>query len=146
MAIYHFDEGRPRIGVLLSGIISDMRNLFVQELRLAKLEIGEDVRRVKAVVAVLAIGGAILALGAVLLILMLVHLLDALTDLPLWGAYGVVGAVMLVVGIGVLIAGKKKAEHVGLVPQETAEAIKEDVGWIKAHMKSNGSESRPVPR
>ena len=123
-----------------------MRNLFVQELRLAKLEIGEDVRRVKAAVAVLAIGGAILALGAVLLILMLVHLLDAVTDLPLWGAYGVVATVMLVVGIGVLIAGKKKAEHVGLVPQETAEAIKEDVGWIKAHMKSNGSESRPVPR
>ncbi|HEX2228521.1 MAG TPA: phage holin family protein [Candidatus Binatia bacterium] len=145
MAIHNIDEGKPSIGVLLGGIISDMRNLFVQELRLAKLEIGEDVRRVKAAVAVLAIGGAILALGAVLLILMLVHLLDAVTDLPLWGAYGVVAAVMLVVGIGVLIAGKKKAEHVGLVPQETADAIKEDVGWIKAHMKSNGSESRPVP-
>ena len=145
MAIHSFDEGKPTIGVLLSGIISDMRNLFVQELRLAKLEIGEDFRRVKAAVTVLAIGGAILALGAVLLILTLVHLLDAVTDLPLWGAYGVVAGVMLVVGIGVLIAGKKKAEHVGLVPQETAGAIKEDVGWIKAHMKSNGSESRPVP-
>lgn len=142
MAIHTVDERKPSIAVLLSGIISDMRNLVVQELRLAKLEIGEDLRRVKAAVAVLAIGGAILALGAVLLILMLVHLLDAVTELPLWGAYGIVAAVMLAIGIGILIAGKKKAEQVGLVPQETAEAIKEDVGWIKAHMKSNGSESR----
>jgi uncharacterized membrane protein YqjE len=142
MAIHTIDEKKPSIGMLLSGIISDMRNLFVQELRLAKVELGEDLRRVKSAVVVLALGGAILAIGGVLLILMVVHLLDALTDLPLWGAYGVVAAVMLVIGIGILMAGKKKAEHVGLVPQETAEAIKEDVGWIKARMKSNGSESR----
>jgi uncharacterized membrane protein YqjE len=142
MAIHTVDEKRPSIGMLLSGIISDMRNLFVQELRLAKLELGEDLRRVKSAVVVLAAAGAILAIGGVLLILMLVHLLDAMTDLPLWGAYGVVAAVMLVIGIAVLMAGKKQAEHVGLVPQETAEAIKEDVGWIKARMKSNGSESR----
>lgn len=142
MAIHAVDEKKPGIGILLSGIISDMRNLFVQELRLAKLEVGEDLRRVKSAVVVLAIAGAILAVGAVLLILMLVHLLDAVTELPLWGAYGVVAAVMLAVGIGVLLAGKKKAQQVGLVPQETREAIKEDVEWIKAHMKSNGSESR----
>lgn len=139
-------EKKPRIGMLLGGIITDMRNLFVQELRLAKLEIGEDLRRVKAALAVLAIGGAILALGALLLVLMLVHLLDAATDLPLWGAYGVVGGVMLGVGLGILFAGKKKAEQVGFVPEETAEAIKEDVGWIKAHMKSNGTESRLAQR
>jgi Putative Actinobacterial Holin-X, holin superfamily III len=142
MAIYTVDEKKPGIGILLGGIISDMRNLFVQELRLARLEIGEDLRRVKSAVVVLAIAAAMLAVGAVLVILMLVHLLDAVTELPLWGAYGVVAAVLLAIGIGVLVAGKKKAEHVGLVPQETAEAIKEDVGWIKAHMKSNGSESR----
>lgn len=142
------DEKKPFIGMgrLLSGIISDMRNLFVQELRLAKLEIGEDIRRVKSAVAVLALGGAILGLGAMLLVLMLVHLLDAVTDLPLWGAYGVVGGVLLGIGIVTLIAGTKKAEHVGFVPEETAEAIKEDVGWIKAHMKSNGSESRLARR
>jgi hypothetical protein len=140
------DENKPRIGILLSGIISDMRDLFTQELRLAKLEIGEDVRRVKTAVTVLAIGGAILAVGAILLVLMLVHLLDALTDLPLWGAYGIVAGVMLAVGIGVLIAGKNKIQDVGFMPAETAEAIKEDVGWIKARVKSNGSESRLAQR
>jgi hypothetical protein len=140
------DENKPRIGILLSGIISDMRDLFTQELRLAKLEIGADVRRVKTAVTVLAIGGAILAVGAILLVLMLVHLLDALTDLPLWGAYGIVAGVMLAVGIGVLIAGKNKIQDVGFMPAETAEAIKEDVGWIKARVKSNGSESRLAQR
>jgi uncharacterized membrane protein YqjE len=142
MTFQDADGKKPPIGRLLSGIVSDMRNLFVQELRLAKLEIGEDLQRVKAAVAVLAVGGALSALGAVLLILMLVHLLDAATGLPLWGAYGIVGGIMLAIGLGVLIAGKRKTKDVGFVPEETAEAIKEDVGWIKAHMKSNGSESR----
>lgn len=142
MASQNVDGKKPPIGTLLSGIVSDLRNLFVQELRLAKLEIGEDLQRVKAAVAVLAVGGALSALGAVLLILMVVHLLEATTELPLWGAYGVVGGVALAIGVGGLIAGKRKSRGIGLVPEETAEAIKEDVGWIKAHMKSNGSESR----
>jgi hypothetical protein len=145
MAWQTADENKPGIGTLINGIISDLRNLLVQELRLAKLEISEDFRRVKSAVAMIAVGGAILGVSALLLILMLVHVLDALTPLPLWGAYGVVAAVMLVIGIGVLMVGKKRAEHAALVPDETAEAIKEDVGWIKAHVKSNGSESTPAP-
>ena len=141
-----WSEKKQSIGMLISGIISDTRNLFVQELRLGKLEIGEDLRRVKSATVMLAVGGVILGLGAILVVLMLVHLFDALTDIPLWGAYGIVGGVILLVGIVILLVGKKKAQHVGLVPAETAEAIKEDVGWIKAQMKSNGSESRPAPR
>ena len=144
---YETSAGKTQsIGTLISGIISDTRNLFAQELRLAKLEIGADLRRVKSAAIMLAAGAVILALGAVLLILMLVHLLDALTDLPLWGAYGIVGGVILLVGLVMLLAGKKKTQDVGLVPDETTEAIKEDVGWIKAHMKSNGSENRLAQR
>jgi hypothetical protein len=139
------DDEKPGIGVLLGGIVADMRNLLVQELKLAKIEIGEDLQRAKHAVTALAVGGAILALGGLLLILMLVHLLDALTPLPLWGAYGVIGGLLLVIGIVALVTGKKRAQRVALVPDETAEAIREDVGWIKAQMKSNGSESRPAP-
>jgi uncharacterized membrane protein YjfL (UPF0719 family) len=140
------NEKKPAIGTLLGGIISDIRDLFVQELRLAKLEMGADLRRVKTAVTVLAIAGAIIGLGVTLLILMLVHLLDAVTDLPLWGAYGVVGGVLLGVGIAILMTGKKKAQDVTFVPDETAEAIKEDVGWIKARMRSNGSENTLAQR
>lgn len=140
------EEKRPGIGVLLSGIVSDVRDLFVHELRLARLEIGEDLQRVKSAAVMLAVGGAVAGIGVIVLVMMLVHLLDALTELPLWGCYGVVGGIMLLVGLGILLAGKKKTQHVGFVPAETAEAIKEDVGWIKARMKSNGSESRLAQR
>jgi hypothetical protein len=146
MSYLNPDDKRPPLGMLLSGIISDMRNLIVQELKLAKLEMGADLRRVKSVLVMFGVGIAVLGLGAILLILMLVHWLDAATDLPLWGAYGVVGGALLAAGIVILIAGKKKTVNVAIVPAETAEAIKEDVGWIKAHMKSNGSESRLARR
>jgi hypothetical protein len=139
------DERKPSIGTLLTGIVSDMRALIVQELKLAKLEIGEDLQKMKAAAVALAIGGAVASLGGLFLLLMLVHLLEALTDLPLWACYGIIAALLLIVGLGLLMAGKKRAERVGIVPAETTEAIKEDVGWIKAHMKSNGSESRPAP-
>jgi hypothetical protein len=140
------EEKRLPLGMLLSGIVSDMRNLIVQELKLAKLEIGADLQRVKSALVMFGIGIGVLGLGAILLVLMVVHWLDAATDLPLWGAYGIVSGVLLVAGIVILIAGKKKTGNVGVVPAETAEAIKEDVGWIKARMKSNGSASRLAQR
>jgi hypothetical protein len=39
--------------------------------------------------------------------LMVVHLLDALTEIPLWGCYGIVGVVLLAIG-GILFYSAKR--------------------------------------
>jgi hypothetical protein len=66
-----------------------------------------------------------------LLIVMLVHLLNALTGLPLWACYGIVGGVCAIVGVVLLYRGKQQMSQIDMVPQQTVETMKENVRWIK---------------
>jgi hypothetical protein len=70
---------------------------------------------------------------------MLVHLLQALTELPIWGCYGIVGGVLVLSGLSFFFMGKKTAEDIEVVPQETVETLKENAKWIKDQTTSNGA-------
>jgi len=87
--------------------------------------------------AALGIGIGIAAVGGLLLLLMLVHLLHALTPIPLWGCYGIVGGVLVLAGLLVLYSGKKAVEEIEVVP-ETVETLKENAKWIREQTTSNG--------
>jgi Putative Actinobacterial Holin-X, holin superfamily III len=120
----------PSVAVLLGGIVNDVKALLVQELALAKLEVQDTLGKAKTAAVALGIGMGVVAIGGVLLVLMLVQVLAAYTKLPLWGRYGVVGGVLVVLG-GVLLAmGKRQAEEIDVVPQRTLETIKENVQWL----------------
>ncbi|MGH7824011.1 MAG: phage holin family protein [Candidatus Binatia bacterium] len=138
-------NSKQSIGSLLSGIISDTRDLFVQELKLAKKELGEDVKRTRTALTALGIGLVILAMSLGLLLLMLVHLISATTPIPLWGCYGIVGVVAAILGAAFLVLGKNRAKDVDFTPQETANAVKEDVGWIRARVTSSRSAKERGP-
>ncbi|HEV8711676.1 MAG TPA: phage holin family protein [Candidatus Binatia bacterium] len=127
----------PSLAALIGGIINDARDLLLQEFTMAKLEIQDELRKTKTAVVSLGIGIGISAVGGLLLILMLVHLLHALTALPLWGCYGIVGGILLLSGLVVLYTGKKTAEEIEVVP-ETVETLKENVKWIRERTTSNG--------
>jgi hypothetical protein len=90
----------------------------------------------------LGFGVGIAASGGLLLILMLVHLLHALTALPLWACYGMVGGLFAVVGAVLLVLGKQKMVHIHLVPQKTAKTMQENVQWRKAQVTANGISRR----
>jgi hypothetical protein len=44
---------------------------------------------------------------------MIVHLLAAVTPIPLWGCYGIVGGVLVFIGGMLLVAGKSTVSLVG---------------------------------
>ena len=115
----------------MSELVSDAKQLLRQEVALAKHEIQEEVRKTKIAVVSLGAGIAIAALGGLLLIIMLVHLLNALTDLPLWACYGIVGGMCALVGVVLLYTGKKQMARIDMVPQQTVETMRENVRWIK---------------
>lgn len=121
----------PTLAQLVSELVSDARQLLRQELALAKYEIHEEVRKTKVALVSLGVGIAIAAIGGLLLIVMLVHLLNALTELPLWACYGIVGGVCAIVGIALLYRGKQQISQIDMVPQQTVETMKENVRWIK---------------
>jgi Putative Actinobacterial Holin-X, holin superfamily III len=124
-------NSEPTLTQLVNGLVSDATLLLRQELALAKYEIYEEAGKTKAAVASLGVGIGIAAVGGLLLIIMLVHLLRALTDWPLWMCYGVVGGVCAIVGVVLLYKGKQQLSQIEMVPQQTVETMKENVRWLK---------------
>jgi hypothetical protein len=117
--------------------MSDAKNLLRQELVLAKHEISEEVSKTKAAVIAFGVGSGIAAIGGLLLIFMLVHVLNTLAELPLWACYGIVGGLLLIIGVAMIFRGKSTMSHIGVVPHETVETMKENVRWIKRKAISN---------
>jgi hypothetical protein len=130
-------NSEPSLAQLLTGIVNDAKELLRQELALAKHEIREDLRRTKAAMLSLGIGIGVAAIGGLLLILMLVHLLNALAGLPLWACYGIVGGLFLIIGGVLLLIAKSTIARIDVVPQQTVETMKENVQWIKERATSD---------
>lgn len=138
-------ESRPSIASLIGGILSDARDLFAQELERARLEIREELQKVKAASRSLAVGGLVVLLGLIMLAEMVVHLLASYGGLPLWGSYGIVGGLLAGVGAVMLLSGGKAAEDVKLYPKKTAQAVREDVRWIREHTSQHQTKTH-APR
>jgi len=106
-------RNEPPIGGLVSDIVRDVRELIVEGATLTKLEVRDELGKAKTAAIEVGTGGVVLAIGALMLLLMIVHLLAALTPIPLWGCYGIVGGVLLVIGGILLVAGKSTVTLVG---------------------------------
>jgi len=121
---------------LLRGIINDIGDLIRQEIRFARSEFKSDARKVTRAGAVLALGAGAAAVGVVLVALMAVHLIHTLSgapdsaSIPLWGCYGIVAAVFLVVGAGLGFMGYQSMQKLNPLPEQTAQSVKENVEWI----------------
>lgn len=130
MSDFHTDAA-PSVTELVGGIVGDVQDLIKQQFALFKHEVREDIRKAKDATVSLVLGGAILAVGGILLCLMLVHLLHwAAPTLPLWSCYAIVGGgLTLIGGIG-LYVGYRQVKSVNPLPDETVAALKENVQWI----------------
>ncbi len=86
------------VAALVGVIVNDVKDLLVQELALTKLEVQDTLRKAKTAAISLGIGIGVVAIGGMLLMLMLVQMLAAFTEIPFWGCYGIVGGVLVVLG------------------------------------------------
>jgi len=116
---------RPSFVSLIGGIANDAKELLLREVALTKLEAQYELRKAKSKALALGIGIGISILGGIFLVLMLAHLLASLTSIPLWGCYGIVGSLLVVVGGVLLMAAKTKAEELDAVPLRTMKRIEE---------------------
>src|SRR5438552_373238 len=133
----------PSLAALLGGIMKDAKDLLGQELTLAKLEGQDELGQIKTAALSLGIGVGVAAAGGILLSVMLVHVLAAYTDIPLWGCYGIVGGVLAVLGWMLLAAGKHKIEEIDVMPQ-TVETMKENAQWLREQTTSDTISRTPV--
>jgi putative superfamily III holin-X len=136
----------PTITPLLTGLMHEAMALLRQEWALATHEVRAALFTIMRAVMSLGVGAGIAAVGGWLLLPMLVHLLHALTALPLWACYGIVGGVFAGVGVVLLVRGTQQLARIHLVPQNTAATIQENVPWLNAQVMANSRATRDRQR
>jgi len=127
------------VAPLVAGIVDDLQELLKQNLTLFKVEVREDFKKTKEAAAALGVGIGLAVVGALHLTLMLVFLLwwafdpaaRAASGLPLWVCFAIVGGAFAGIGFALFMRGKKKLDSFNPLPDETAQALKENVQWIK---------------
>jgi hypothetical protein len=121
---------------LVAGIIDDFQRLMEQQLRLLRREVQDDFGKTLEALTLLAVGGALAAVAGILVAFALAHWLNfAYPDLPLWGAYAIVGGGLALMGGALLYAGTKRFESFNPLPDESAQALKENVQCLMKTQK-----------
>ena len=115
---------------LVRGILNDAQELFRQQTALLKTEIREDLRKAREAALSLVVGVSVAFLGVLLLLFALVYLLSWASGLDPWVSFAIVGGIVLAIGLAFVYAGKKRFESFDPLPDQTAEALRENVQWI----------------
>lgn len=124
-------EREPSMTTLLSGIVGDVQELVRKEIVLARQEVREELITAKDAGIALAIAGAVLSIGALLLVLTLAQGLADLLNWPIWAGYGVVGLTCAIIGAFLFSSARERIEQIQPIPEQTLETMKENVEWIK---------------
>jgi hypothetical protein len=125
------------VATLIGGIVNDAKDLLLNEFTIAKLEMQQELRKTKSAALAFAMGAGVIGIGGLFLVLMCVHGLVVLLDIPLWGSYGLVGGLLFVVGAILLVRGKQTAEQIDVIPPKTASTLRDNAQWIKEQTTSN---------
>jgi hypothetical protein len=116
---------------LVSGILNDGQELLKQQLNLFKAEVKSDFEKTREASIPLFIGIGVGLNGALLLSFMLVYLLQWLfPNVPLFCWFGLVGILGVGGGWALFHAGKTKMASFNPLPDQSAQALKENVQWI----------------
>jgi len=125
------------VATLIGGIVNDAKDLLINEFTIAKLEIQQELRKTKSAALAFAVGAGVVGIGGLFLLLMCVHGLVVLLDIPLWGSYGLVGGFLFLVGAILLARGKHTAEQIDVIPPKTASTLRDNAQWIKEQTTSS---------
>ncbi len=128
------EADRP-IGDLLRELGDEIATLVRAEIALAKAEVTEKTKPVAASAGMFG-GAALLGLGAFGALTAFLIALLALA-LQVWAAALIVAVIYGIAAYVLAQSGKKKLhEAAPLVPEQTAQTVKEDIEWVRTRAKS----------
>ena len=141
-----FDEAqRPRrspaenrgLVALFSDLFRETSTLVHQEAQLAKAEISEKVSEFGKGIAAIAIGGAIIFAGFIVLLFAASNGLALLLppEHADWLAPLIVGLSVIVLGFIALAMGKHELSGTNLTPSRTVDSLRRDTELVKEHVR-----------
>jgi uncharacterized membrane protein len=128
MATEFQTEQDRSVTTLVTGIVDDAQQLFAQQMHLFQVELKHDIQRVAMAFVPLIVGIVIIMTGLLMLVFATGHFVQWLfPDLPLWGAYGIVGVSVIVLGIILLFVSKAVLGNP--LPEQSLQGLKENFQW-----------------
>jgi sulfite exporter TauE/SafE len=118
------------LGELFAELSAETSTLMRKEIELARHELTRSVTVVARNSALIAAGGVIAYAGA---IVALIGIAWALVDagLPRWVGFVLIGAAVILLGIGVALWARQSMNKVSILPERTVGTIRDDVEWAK---------------
>jgi hypothetical protein len=135
------------------GLLRELRDeastLLNKQLALLKVELKENATEVGTQFAKIAAGGAVAAIGAIVLLIGLGQLLGVLLEsaglapaTAQWLGSVILGLVVVVIGWAMFTSAKKALAHDSLVPRKTVETLKADERWAQSKLQTSHETSR----
>jgi uncharacterized membrane protein YqjE len=126
-------EPRQSIFGLVGRLVNGVMELARLEATRGRQELGQMVDDTKQGALLMGIAGGLLFMALMVLLILLVEAITLLTGLPRWVTALVSLVVLVGVGAALGYIGAKRI-RVG-APEETIEAVKEDIEWARRLLK-----------
>jgi hypothetical protein len=131
-------EGRTLIG-LFSDLWRETTRLIHAEAELAKAEMSEKVSEFQNGLVAMAIGGAVLFAGFIVLLIAasagLYFVLRSDTEHAIWLAPMIVGLTVVVAGAIGVAKGRSDMKSSNLAPERTMRSLRRDAQLVKEHIR-----------
>ncbi|WP_447928103.1 phage holin family protein [Vreelandella sp. EE27] len=123
------------VGSLLTTLTREVTDLVRNEAELAKAEVSEKTHQAMTGIAAIAIAGAVIFAGFLVLLAAAVFLLNEILppDMTPWLSAAIVGVIVAVVGMIMLSVGLNKIKARSLMPHRTMQSFKQDKALAKEH-------------
>ncbi len=114
-------------------ILRNLQDMVRSEIRLAKVEIREEVNR--TVWSGLWIAAGIVGALSAWTFLLWTLTYALATQMPMWSATLVVAVVLATSAVILIMGGIRRAKRIQPIPERTVESVKENLEWIKQSTK-----------
>ena len=129
------DREDQSLSDLVRTLLDDVRHLFREEVALAKAELRQEIDQARVAVIGLAVGVVLALIGVVMLCLTAGRAIAYGLGWPVLAGYGIVGAVLLLIGFGVLASGQRKLQRIRTLP-DTADSPQQNAKWAGDRLSS----------
>jgi uncharacterized membrane protein YqjE len=120
----------------LGKIVDDVRELFREEVALARAEVRQEISGFTSLAIWLGAGAVAAAFALSFLLLGIAQAFAVLVGWPVWAGYVTMAVLLGIVALVAIQAGRRRARTVSAVPQQTVESLKETKEWIQHRMTS----------
>ncbi|UYG00619.1 MULTISPECIES: phage holin family protein [unclassified Halomonas] len=123
------------VGSLLTTLTREVTDLVRGEAELAKAEVSEKTHQALTGIAAIAVAGAVIFAGFLVLLASAVALLNEILppDMTPWLSAAIVGVVTAVIGLIMLNVGLNKIKAQRLAPQRTLKSLQRDKELAQEH-------------